>query len=112
MGILIAHSLHETLDGDLQIPDPRFESGRRLQCPPAGPPIHEESGGDRNPLPGRGGPRRGVVARGVGVSIFTQAATLEELREAVRDAVRCHFDGASRPRLIRLHRVHDEVIAA
>ena len=57
-------------------------------------------------------PGGGLVARGVGVSIFTQAASLEELRAAVRDAVQCHFDEASRPRLIRLHRVHDEVIAA
>jgi hypothetical protein len=30
----------------------------------------------------------------------------------VRDAVRCHFDDAERPRLIRLHMVKDEVIAA
>lgn len=57
-------------------------------------------------------PEGGLVARGVGISIFTQAATSEELRVAVRDAVRCHFDEASRPKLIRLHRVHDEVIAA
>jgi hypothetical protein len=31
----------------------------------------------------------------------------------VRDAVRCHFpDDATRPRMIRLHHVRDEVIAA
>ena len=57
-------------------------------------------------------PEAGLVARGVGVSIFAQSASLEEFRAAVRDAVRCHFDEVSRPRLIRLHRVHDEVIAA
>jgi hypothetical protein len=29
----------------------------------------------------------------------------------VRDAVVCHFDDASRPKIIRLHFVRDEVIA-
>ena len=42
-----------------------------------------------------------------------QADTLDELRVAVRDAVRCHFgDDPDAPRLIRLHFVRDEVIAA
>jgi hypothetical protein len=52
------------------------------------------------------------VARGVGASIFTEAGDLEHLRGAVRDAVRCHFDDADRPRAIRLRLVRDEVIAA
>jgi len=30
----------------------------------------------------------------------------------VRDAVRCHFDEGKRPRVIRLHFVQEEVIAA
>jgi len=30
----------------------------------------------------------------------------------VRDAVRCHFDEGRMPAVIRLHYVHDEVIAA
>lgn len=47
-------------------------------------------------------------------AIVTQAATEDELREMVRDAVRCHFDEdePDRPRVIRLHFVRDEVIAA
>lgn len=57
-------------------------------------------------------PEGGYEARALGYSIFTQAETLEELRAMVRDAVRCHFDDAERPRLIRLHMVKDEVIAA
>ncbi len=57
-------------------------------------------------------PEGGYVARSVGASIFTEADDLAQLREAVRDAVRCHFDEADRPRVIRLHHVHDEVIAA
>ena len=44
----------------------------------------------------------GYEARALGHSIFTQAETLEELKEMVRDAVCCHFDDDERPRLIRL----------
>ncbi len=54
----------------------------------------------------------GFEARALGHAIFTQAATLDELREMVRDAVRCHFDPETAPRLIRLHLVKDEVIPA
>jgi hypothetical protein len=57
-------------------------------------------------------PEGGYSARAVGESIFTQAASAEELHARVRDAVRCHFDEGAAPRLIRLHFVRDEVIAA
>jgi hypothetical protein len=57
-------------------------------------------------------PEGGYEARALGHSIFTQADSLEELREMVRDAVRCHFDTDSIPAVIRLHFVHDEVIPA
>ena len=59
-------------------------------------------------------PDGGFVARALGHAIFTQAETEDELREAVREAVRCHFDDdePDRPRVIRLHFVRDEVIAA
>jgi len=43
--------------------------------------------------------------------IFTVAATLEELNEMVRDAVICHFEEESRPKIIRLHFVREELIA-
>jgi hypothetical protein len=46
----------------------------------------------------------GLAARAVRESIFTQAATLVELHDRVRDAVRCHFEDGTRPRLIRLCR--------
>ena len=55
-------------------------------------------------------PEGGYEARALGYSIYTQAATLEELKEMLRDAVRCHFEEAARPRVIRLHLVRDEVI--
>lgn len=57
-------------------------------------------------------PEGGFTARGVGESIFTQGETLDALRENVRDAVRCHYDSPeSRPKVLRLHYVRDEVIA-
>ena len=56
-------------------------------------------------------PEGGYEARALGQSIFTQADSIEELREMVRDAVRCHFDSDAAPAIIRLHFVHDEVIA-
>jgi hypothetical protein len=57
-------------------------------------------------------PEGGYVARTVGDSIFTEADTLAELHDRAREAVRCHFDDGKAPKLIRLHFVRDEVIAA
>lgn len=58
-------------------------------------------------------PEGGYVARAIGESIFTQADSIAELRDLVRDAVHCHYpDDQGRPKLIRLHIVHDEVIAS
>jgi hypothetical protein len=57
-------------------------------------------------------PEGGFCARALGQSIFTEAETVKELHAQVRDAVRCHFDPGSAPKLIRLHFVRDEVIAA
>lgn len=45
-----------------------------------------------------------------GYSIYTQADSLEELKEMVRDAVECHFEEKGRSRIIRLHIVRQEVI--
>ncbi len=56
-------------------------------------------------------PEGGYQARALGYSIFTQADSVAELKEAVRDSVRCHFDDRDRPRVIRLHFVRDEVLA-
>ena len=57
-------------------------------------------------------PEGGFVARALGESIVTEADTFAELREQTRDAVRCHFEDAERPAMIRLHLVRDEVIPA
>jgi hypothetical protein len=53
----------------------------------------------------------GYIARAVGESIFTEAATLDELRANVRSAVECHFEEGQAPKVIRLHIVRDEILA-
>jgi hypothetical protein len=55
-------------------------------------------------------PEGGYTARGVGEAVFTEADTMEELRQAVRDAVRGHFEPGAGPKVIRLHMVRDEVL--
>ena len=60
----------------------------------------------------RESPEGGFEARALGYAIFTEAPTMNELREMVQDAVRCHFDESERPAVIRLHSVKDEVIPA
>jgi hypothetical protein len=57
-------------------------------------------------------PEGGYVARALSASIFTEADDLAQLREAVREAVACHLEGAERPAIIRLHFTREEVIAA
>ena len=57
-------------------------------------------------------PEGGFTARALGESIFTEADDLAGLHEQVRDAVRCHFDEGKQPKIIRLHFVREEVIAA
>ena len=36
-------------------------------------------------------PEGGYEAQALGYSIFTQGATMDELKQNVREAVRCHF---------------------
>jgi hypothetical protein len=57
-------------------------------------------------------PEGGYIARALGESIFTEADTLPELRLMVQEAVHCHFDEQDMPKLIRLHIVQEEVMAA
>lgn len=57
-------------------------------------------------------PEGGFVARAVGTDIFTEADDLPQLHQQVRDAVRCHFEPAAAPRLIRLHFTREVVLTA
>ena len=56
-------------------------------------------------------PEGGYIAKGLGVSIYTQGDTIEMLKVALIDAVHCHYDD-NKKRIIRLHIVKEEVIAA
>lgn len=53
----------------------------------------------------------GYTAKALGHSIHTESETLEELKENIRDAVKCHFDTKKLPHIVRLHMVKDEVMA-
>ena len=52
----------------------------------------------------------GYEARADGYSIYTEGETLEELRQLIEDAVRCHFEEADMPQIARLRLVKKEVI--
>jgi hypothetical protein len=54
----------------------------------------------------------GFNAKALGVSIFTQADSLEELRLNVREAVECFYGDEEAPKIIRLHFVREELLAA
>jgi len=60
----------------------------------------------------RGSTEGGYCARALGASIFAEGDDLSQLQAGVRDAVRCHFDQADAPKVIRLHFVRDQVISA
>lgn len=54
----------------------------------------------------------GYNARALGESIFTEGDDVEQLRSNIREAVDCHFDEDHKPKVIRLHFVSEEVMAA
>lgn len=53
----------------------------------------------------------GFTAKALGYSIYTEGETIEELKENIKDAVKCHFDEKTLPHIVRLHMVKDEVMA-
>jgi len=52
----------------------------------------------------------GYVARALETSIHTEADNLTELKDSIREAIKCHYNENERPRIIRLHFVKEEVI--
>ena len=54
----------------------------------------------------------GYIARAIGTSIYTEVDNLADLHAQVRDAVHCHFEESDQPKIIRLHFVREEIIAA
>lgn len=53
----------------------------------------------------------GYEARALENSIFTAGETVEELKENIKEAIRCHFE-KDLAKIIRLHYIKEEVIAA
>ncbi len=56
-------------------------------------------------------PEGGYTAQALGAAICTEADDLKSLQQNVRDAVKCHFEPAKTPAMVRLHFVRDELIA-
>lgn len=55
-------------------------------------------------------PEGGFTAQALSFSIFTQGQTIEEIKEKIKDALRCHFEKEEDiPKVIRLHQVKEEV---
>ena len=52
----------------------------------------------------------GYEARALSNSIFTEGETLDDLKQNIREAVRCHFDEGNAPSIIRLHYVKEEMM--
>ena len=50
----------------------------------------------------------GYFARAVNQSIITQGETMEELRNMISDAVRCHFVEEEMPTYVHLHVTREE----
>ena len=55
-------------------------------------------------------PECGYEARALGHSIFTEGKTTEEIKENIKEAIRCHFE-VDIPKIIRLHYIKEEIIA-
>jgi hypothetical protein len=56
-------------------------------------------------------PEGGYEAKALGHSIFTDGRTHDELKKNIKEAVHCHFE-TDAPKIIRLHYIKEEVIAA
>ena len=56
-------------------------------------------------------PEGGFNAQALGKDIFTQADTVKQLKDMIRDAVICHFDKGNIPGIVRLHFVKEETFS-
>jgi len=50
------------------------------------------------------------ISRALGHSIFTEADSIEDLKINIKEAINCHFEEDSIPKIIRLHYVKDEFL--
>jgi hypothetical protein len=56
-------------------------------------------------------PEGGYTARALGYSIYTEVDAWDDLKPAIQDAIACHFEPTERPRIVRLHFLHQEIFA-
>ncbi len=54
-------------------------------------------------------PEGGYTAKAVGQSIFTEADSLDELKDMIRDAVQCHFEDDDIPKVVRIILTREEL---
>lgn len=54
----------------------------------------------------------GFEANAIGNFIYTEAENLDDLKRNIKEAVACHFEEGEMPKIIRLHYIKEEVIAA
>ncbi len=54
-------------------------------------------------------PEGGYTAKAVGQSIFTEADTMEALKDMIRDAVQCHFEDNDLPKVVRIILTREEL---
>ena len=53
----------------------------------------------------------GYTAYALGYGIFTEADNWLELKDMIRDAVKCHFNEEDMPQIINIHAVREEMLA-
>ncbi len=51
----------------------------------------------------------GFEAKALGHSIFTEADTIEELKQNIREAIHCHFE-TNAPSVLRLNYIREEIL--
>jgi hypothetical protein len=56
-------------------------------------------------------PEQGFTAKALGHSIFSEGNSLQELKNNIKDALKCHFDKDDMPIYVRLHIVTEEKFA-
>jgi hypothetical protein len=53
----------------------------------------------------------GYIAKAMGASILTEAESYDLVKEKIKKAVHCHFEGDELPKVIKLHFVKEEIIS-
>jgi len=54
-------------------------------------------------------PEGGYEAKALDYSIFTDGGNIEEIKQNIKEAIRCHFE-ENAPKIVRLHYIKEEII--